>query len=136
MTTALRPPPAPPREYHFPHFERRTLVNGIPLIVAPVHKLPLLTAILLVDAGALCDPPGREGLASLTAKTLLEGSGAGTGEEFSERFERLGASIEASADWDTAAVTMTVMSTRLAPAFALLGELLASPRFPEREVER
>ena len=137
MTTAARPRPGPPREYHFPHFERRTLANGIPLIVAPVHKLPLLTAVLLADAGALCDPSGREGLASLTAKTLLEGGGgAGAGEEFAERFERLGASIEASADWDTAAVTMTVMATRLEPAFALLGELLTSPRFPEREVER
>ena len=32
-----RPQPAAPRPYHFPRFERRTLDNGMRLLVAPVH---------------------------------------------------------------------------------------------------
>ena len=69
-----RPIPGPPREYHFPRFERRTLANGIELVVAPVKKLPLVTVVVLVDAGAVCDPEGREGAAQLVAKLLLEGT--------------------------------------------------------------
>jgi predicted Zn-dependent peptidase len=64
---AARPTPGAPREYHFPRFERRRLDNGIELIVAPVTKLPLVTVAILSDAGSVCDPAGREGIAQLVA---------------------------------------------------------------------
>src|SRR5689334_2942915 len=106
-TKAPRPIPGPPREYQFPRFERRTLENGLKLVVAPVKKLPLATVLVVVDAGAVCDPEGREGTAQLVAKLLLEGTEQYDGAELTEQFERLGASIDASADWDAAEVAMT-----------------------------
>jgi zinc protease len=131
-----RPEPGAPREYHFPRFERRRLENGIQLIVAPVTKLPLATVAVLVDAGAVCDPSGREGTAQLVAKLLLEGSEKSDGAELTERFERLGASIDAQADWDAAAITLTTLSEHLPAALDLLGEVLRTPAFRVREVER
>src|SRR3954467_9434520 len=95
-TKAPRPVPGAPREYHFPRFERRTLDNGVRLVIAPVKKLPLATVVVLVDAGAVCDPQGREGTAQLVAKLLLEGTTQYDGAELTERFERLGASVDAS----------------------------------------
>ena len=133
---APRPVPAPPREYHFPRFERRTLANGMQLVVARVPKLPLATVVVLIDAGAVCDADGAEGTAQLTAKMLLEGTDSYDGAELAERFERLGASIEASADWDAAAITMTTLVERLPDAFDLLGDVLRTPAFRERELER
>ncbi|MFL5579840.1 MAG: M16 family metallopeptidase [Gemmatimonadaceae bacterium] len=131
-----RPSPAPPREYHFPRFERRTLANGARLLVAPAHKLPLVTTLALVDAGAVNDPAGREGLAALTARALVEGTQAAGGTELTERLERLGTSLDASADWDAAVARLTVHAARLEPALALLGEVLMTPAFAERDVER
>jgi zinc protease len=131
-----RPLPGPPREYHFPRFERRRLDNGMELIVAPVTKLPLVTVTLMTDAGAVCDPPGREGTGQLVAKLMLEGTAASDGGELTERFERLGATVDAHADWDMAALTMTVLSEHLSQAFELLGEVLLTPAFRAREVER
>lgn len=131
-----RPAPGPPREYRFPRFERRRLGNGIQLVFAPVQKLPVVTVVALIDAGAVCDPATREGLAQLTASLLLEGTERSDGAALIERFERLGASVEAHADWDIAAVTMTVLADRLRPALELLGEVLRTPAFREREVER
>jgi zinc protease len=131
-----RPSPGPPREYHFPRFERRRLDNGMELIVAPVTKLPLVTVTLMTDAGAVCDPPGREGTGQLVAKLMLEGTAASDGGELTERFERLGATVDAHADWDMAALTMTVLSEHLSEAFELLGEVLLTPAFRAREVER
>lgn len=133
---ATRPIPGAPRQYHFPRFERRTLENGVRLVVAPVNKLPLATVAVLVDAGAVCDPPGREGTAQLVARLLLEGTQRYDGGELTERFENLGASIDASADWDSAAVTMTALAEHLPAAFALLGEVMRTPAFRPREVER
>src|SRR6185503_3499652 len=131
-----RPVPGPPGEYHFPRFHRRKLANGLDLVVAPVTKLPLATVVVLVDAGSVCDPAGREGTAQLTAKLLLEGTERSEGAELIERFESLGASVDASADWDAAAVTMTALAEHLPAAFDLLGEVVRTPAFRVREVER
>lgn len=131
-----RPGPLSPRPYQFPRFERRRLANGMQLVVAPVNKLPLATVIALVDAGAVCGYRGKEGVARLTASMLLEGTQTSDGVELVERFERLGATVDASADWDGAAVTITTLSDRLTAAVKLLGELLRTPSFPQREVDR
>ena len=136
MPKSPRPAPGPPREYHFPRFERRRLENGLELVVAPVTKLPLVSVTVMIDAGAVCDPAGREGTAQLVAKLMLEGTVSNDGGELTERFERLGASIDAQADWDAAALTMTVLAERLPEAFDLLGEVLREPAFRAREVER
>lgn len=133
---APRPAPGDRREYHFPRFVRRRLDNGLDLIVAPVDKLPLVSVAVVVDAGAVCDPPGGEGTARLVAKLLLEGTTASDGAELTERFERLGASIDADADWDEAVLSMTVMSEHLPAAFDVLGEVVRTPAFAAREIER
>ena len=136
MTTTLRPTPGPTRAYRFPPFERRTMANGLRLLVAPVHKLPLVTTLLVTDAGAACDPIGREGIAQLTAHALLEGTTKSDGAAFVDRCERLGASIEAHADWDAAVAMMTVLAPQLPDAMLLFAETVLTPAFPEREVER
>ena len=133
---AARPQPGPRRDYHFPAFERRKFENGVELIVSPAHKLPLVTVAAVFDAGAVCDTAGREGTAQLVAKLLLEGTERSDGAELTERFERLGASIDAHADWDAAGVTMTVLGEHLTEAFALLGEVIRTPAFRQREFER
>lgn len=131
-----RPKPGAPRAYHFPRFERATLPNGVKLVVAPITKLPLVTITVLAEAGAVSDPPDRAGVAQLSAKLLLEGTTSADGAAITDQFERLGASIEAHADWDVAAVTMTTLVENLAPAFGLLGEVLRTPAFHQREVDR
>jgi zinc protease len=136
LAAAVRPLPSPPRAYHFPAFERRTLANGLRLVVAPVPKLPVVTVLALVDAGAVCDPAGQEGVALLTARLLGEGTAALGADEVAVRFEALGTSFDASAGWDTAVGSMTVLTGKLEPALALMGEVVLAPAFAAREVER
>jgi zinc protease len=136
VSTVARPEPAPPRPYRFPAFERLTLESGLGVIVAPVHKLPVVTVMLVVDAGSAVEPAGWEGVAQLTVRALLEGTVRRSGTELTERFERLGATVAAEATWDMAAVSTTVLTPRLPDALALLGEVVLEPAFPEREVER
>jgi zinc protease len=131
-----RPEPAAPRPYHFPRFEKRTLPNGLRLVVAPVHKLPVVSVAAVVLAGASADPVGQEGLASLTARALSEGTAALDAVAFTRRVEGLGTSVDAGADWDSAVVSMTVLTPRLREAFALFGDVLRTPALPEREIER
>jgi zinc protease len=136
LGAAARPLPGPSRAYHFPVFERRTLPNGMRLVVAPAHKLPMVSVLAVVDAGAVCDPAGQEGVALLTARLLGEGTVSLGGDEIVNRFEELGTSFDASAGWDSVAGSMTVLKSKLAPALELMGEVILTPSFPEREVER
>jgi zinc protease len=133
---APKPAPAAPRDYHFPHLERATLGNGIQLVVANVPKLPLVTVLALIEGGATVEPPNERGVAALTARLLLEGAAGMDGIALADRFERIGSSVEAHADWDVASVSLTTLSDRLPDALALVRDLLRSPTFPEREVQR
>lgn len=136
MTVSIRPSPTQPREYHFPRFSRHTMSNGMRVIIAPVRKLPVVTVLAVVDAGASVDPKGREGLAQLTAETLREGTSRHNGIEILEGFEGLGTSLESGADWDSTVVSMTLLREHLTTGLPLLAEVLTSPSFPEHEVER
>ena len=136
VTIAPRPQPAPPRPYRFPRFERRVLENGLALLVAPLHELPIVSVTLVVDAGAMTEPEGQDGVAGLAAQALLEGTAQRRATELTARLEGLGAAVAAGADWDTATIGVTVLRPRLADAMALLAEIVMTPTFPEREVGR
>jgi predicted Zn-dependent peptidase len=136
MVTSLRPKPGPARRYRFPEFHDEVLPSGIRLLTAPVNKLPIATIFVIVDAGSVNELRGKEGIASLTAAGLLEGTNQFDGAELAQKFEQLGTSLESGADWDSAFVTITVLSDKLEEATRLLGEVISSPVFPEREVER
>lgn len=138
-TTTLerrRPTPGDPRPYAFPRFERRALSNGLRLVIAPVSKLPVVTLFASVDAGAVTDPAGQEGLALLTARAVREGAGGRDGAALADAAERLGTGIESHADWDAASVLMTVMTSRFAEAMSLLSDVLMAPTLPAGEIER
>jgi zinc protease len=136
MVTSLRPKSGPTRRYHFPEFHDEPLPGGIRLVTAPVKKLPLATVLVIVDAGSVNEPRGKEGIAALTAAGLLEGTSRLDGAELAEKFEQLGTSLESGADWDSAFVKITTMSDKLEEATQLLGEVMSSPIFPDREIER
>ena len=135
-SAAPKPQPGPPRDYRFPHFDRRTLSNGIQVLIAPVAKLPLVSVLALVEAGASVEPAGKHGVAALTARLLLEGAAGLDGIALADRFEQIGASVDAHGDWDVATISLTVLSERLPTALALVRDLVRAPTFPEREVQR
>jgi zinc protease len=134
--TTVRPAAGPPRPYRFPDHEFTRLGNGMTVLVAPVRRLPICALVLVVDAGAELDDEGSEGCALLTARALAEGTRDYPGIAFTERLERIGASLEAAADWDSAHLSLSVMAERLPAALELLGAVVTDPAFPEGEVAR
>ncbi|MHB1313205.1 MAG: M16 family metallopeptidase [Gemmatimonadaceae bacterium] len=136
MSEHPRPEPGAPRAYEFPATTQFTLDNGLRVIVAPMPRLPLVSVMAVIDAGASGDAAGREGLALLTASALAEGTAERDAAALADAFERLGTSIEAGADWDHATVHLTVTPTRLDEAFALLADVVMTPRFAPADVAR
>ncbi|HUR91312.1 MAG TPA: pitrilysin family protein [Gemmatimonadaceae bacterium] len=136
MTVATRPQPGPPRPYEFPAFERATLGSGAKLLVAEVAKLPIVSVTVVIDAGAESDPPGKEGLAQLTARALVEGTKSSSALALAGRIEKLGGVIDSDAGWDSARLNLTCLSRHLEESLQVMGEILSAPGFPQEELDR
>jgi zinc protease len=131
-----RPAPGALRPYHFPPIRRRELANGLRLVVAELRSFPVVTVGLMVPCGALADPPGREGVASLTAGMLESGAGGRDAGEIARAVDRLGLSLETWASWDVSEASFTALRARMDEGMAILADLVLRPAFPEAEVER
>jgi len=112
------------------------LSNGLTLMVAPIHALPIVTVHITCEAGATVDPVGHEGAALLTASALAEGTTSIEGAKLVERFEQLGTSLDTGADWDAAWCECTALAARLPALLTLLADVVQAPALAEREVER
>jgi zinc protease len=131
-----RPGAGAPRPYAFPSFETRILANGLRLIVAHVPAYPVVTTLAVIEAGATRDPRDFEGLAQLTTRALTEGTRDMDALALTTRLEMLGTTLDTGADWDSAIVQLTALSSRIDDALAVLAEVLCHPAFPEDELER
>lgn len=136
MSALPRPTAGAPRPYEFPAVHRDVLSNGLRLLVVPMPRLPLVTVLALVDAGAATDAVAQAGVAELTARALLEGTGDLDGAAVIAAFERLGTSVGTWADWDDSGASFTVTRSRLDAALAQFAESLRAPRFPAADVAR
>src|SRR5213078_3169171 len=94
ITRARLPEPAPSPPYTFPPIEKSTLPNGLRLWTVRHTQVPIVAFTLLVRRGAAFDPPGKEGLAAVTADMLDEGSGDLSAIELHEALARIGAQFD------------------------------------------
>jgi len=132
----VAPQPGPPRPYHFPRVARRTLDNGLRLLVAENHNAPLVSVRSLVRSGADYDTPELAGLASLTAALLDEGAGTRDAVLLAEDLGLLGASLGSGADWDASYISVDSLSRTFAEAFAIFADVNRRPMLPQASLER
>jgi predicted Zn-dependent peptidase len=131
-----RPSHTDPRPFHFPRFERQALSNGLGVIAVHLPGRALVSASLVLPAGAVDEPPERGGVTSLMARALTEGTEEHDAVGLTEAAERLGASLHAEAGWDGLSVSVDVPAERLGPALGLVAEVAQEPTFPAQDVER
>ncbi|MED5619429.1 M16 family metallopeptidase [Ideonella sp. BN130291] len=130
------PAPAAPRPLQIATPAEQQLPNGLRVIVAERHGVPLVSARLVVLSGAEADLPQRAGLASMTAGLLTRGTRRHSAPALASAAEALGGSIESGAGWNQAFVGTTVTSPKLSAALALLAEVALVPTFAPAEIER
>jgi zinc protease len=136
LDRTIPPPASDIRPFAFPPVNRSTLGNGLTVFAARHGRLPVVTALLVLDAGAAREDVRQAGLAHLTANALDTGTATRSGEELAWEFEQIGVELTADATWDAILVHVTVPSARLEPALALLADVVRNPSFPEAEIER
>ena len=130
------PLPAPPRSLAIATPTEQRLPNGLRVVLAARPGVRLVTAQLLVLAGAEVDPPQRAGLASLAAGLLTKGTQGRSASAQAREAESLGGSLDSSAGWNQSQVSITVTVGQLNPALGLLADAVMRPTFAQAELER
>ena len=119
-----------------PLAHREVLPNGIVLLVAERPAVPIVAVRVYTRAGAVFDPPDREGLANLTGALLTRGTAKRTGPELDAAIEFVGGSVEAGAGREGMTASLAILKRDLALGLDLLAEVVLTPTFPEAELKR
>lgn len=130
-----RPAAGAARPYTFPAV-RRVTAHGGTVVAAHLPGQILANAVLLLDASAAREPEGREGTATVLAKSLEEGTRARDSAAYALALEGLGAELTPSVDWDTFRVGVAAPVPLLADAVRLAAEAARTPRLDPADVAR
>ena len=130
-----RPTPGPAPEGRLPAFQRATLPNGLKLVVAERHEVPVVRMNLLVDAGYAADQ-AAPGTARLAGDMLDEGTKTRASLEISDELQRLGAQLTTGSDLDSTSVSLSALKANLDPSLAIFADVVLSPSFPQKELDR
>ena len=118
------------------NYEKKTLSNGLRVILVEHHELPIVAMELMVKAGSALDPADRHGLAHLTSSLLLEGTTEKTAQELSEEIEFIGGTLREQCGYDHTTLSATSLKKDLPTLLSLLSQVVLSPSFPEEELAR
>ncbi len=119
-----------------PLAHREVLPNGIVLLVAERPAVPIVAVRVYSRAGAVFDPPQREGVANLMGALLTRGTAKRTGPELDAAIEFVGGSLEAGAGREGMTTSLAILKRDLALGLDLLAEVVLTPTFPEAELKR
>lgn len=115
---------------------RVVLPNGLVLIVRENHANPTIALQGLVKAGAIFDPPGRNGLAAFVAAMLDQGTATRSAFEQASAVESLGATLRFEGSSETVSFHGTMLSGDLEAVLAALADALRNPVFPPEPIEQ
>jgi zinc protease len=125
-----------PPELRLPALQRATLSNGLKLVLAERHEIPVVNLALLVDSGYAADPAAAPGTATLVATLLNKGTKTRTALEISEQLAQLGAQLEVSASVDCIQARLSALKTNLDPSLDIFADLTLGPTFPQADFLR
>jgi zinc protease len=126
---------APP-SLALPPLARTTLPNGLKVVLAERHDVPVVQLNLIVDAGHAADSRAKPGTADLTLGIITDGTKTRDALQISARAAALGARLGAGSTLDTSYISLNAITSRLPQSLELFSDVLLNPTFPEAELTR
>jgi len=115
---------------------RHELPNGLVWLFSQQPSLPLVTVHLLIKGGALRDPPGKAGLANLTALLLTQGTKQRPAVQIAQELDFLGAQLSSRGEDDYNLLTLTVLKKDLPAGLQIFEDILKHPAMAPEEMRR
>ena len=125
-------------ELKFPAVEETTLSNGMKVILAERHAVPVVNVAVQFDAGYAADSVegGKLGAASFTGSMLDEGTARRSALDIAEELESLGANLSAGSNLDTSSVSMSALKENLRGSLDILADVVRNPAFKQDEIDK
>ena len=119
-----------------PSYVSATLPNGAVIALVEKRDTPLVSLSATVRGGALGDPPGKEGTASLFSDLIQKGAGERNAAQFAEAIENAGGSLTAGAGTESLTVGASFLARDADLMLELVADLLQRPRLEATEFEQ
>ncbi|HTG01455.1 MAG TPA: pitrilysin family protein [Nitrospirota bacterium] len=116
--------------------KRIVLDNGMVLLLAEKHAIPVVTVSMAFLAGRTAEPADTPGLASITASLLTQGTEKRSAKQISREIDFIGGSLSGSGGDDYASASLRVLSKDIRTGFDLLSDVLLHPVFDQKEIDR
>jgi zinc protease len=130
------PEAGPPPEVNFPPLQRTNLANGLKIILAERHGVPLVSFDLLVNAGYAADQFAAAGTARLAMDMLDEGTKSRSALQISDDLARLGVDLSTASDLDVSTVHLSALQPNLDASLDLFADVILNPSFPQADFKR
>jgi predicted Zn-dependent peptidase len=136
MSVATAAASETPLRVAVPPFERVVLDNGITLLLMERREIPLIGFQALLRGGALADPQGKEGAASLLALLLEKGAADRDAFAFADAVAAVGGNWSTEGGLEAIAISGDFLARDQALMIELLADLLQRPRLEPAEFEK
>ncbi|KFZ38896.1 peptidase M16 [Shewanella mangrovi] len=119
-----------------PPIHQAVLDNGMKLVVAERHNLPLVDVSMQFTTGSLADKFYAPGTASQAFGMLTMGSDKYDMGELAKKMDSIGVGINGSAGSQGSGVSWSSLSSNMDDAFALAAEVIRHPTYPQSELNK
>ena len=134
---SVRPLPGPPKTVKIPDTYKFKLNNGIECIGTKFDETPKVIINIEIEGGELAHNDIKKlGLASITAQMMDESTQNYTAEQIEAELDKLGSTINFSADDEATTITVTALKKNLDATLKILEEILFRPAFKEDDFKR
>ncbi len=120
----------------FPAVQRARLSNGINVILAERHAIPVTRVQVLFDAGLAAEQGQNTGIAGMALAMLNQGTRNLDSVEIARRQQRLGAAIQPFGTLDSSGVALSALNSGLVEALELCAQIVCDPAYREEDLER
>ncbi len=119
-----------------PPFQSVTLPNGAMIVLVEKRDTPMVSLNVTVRGGALGDPAGKDGTASLFTDLIQKGAGARNAMQFAEAIENAGGSLGAGAGTESIGVNASFLARDTDLMLELVADVLQRPRLEAAEFDK
>lgn len=130
------PEQGPTPNVKFPEIQKAELKNGLKIVLAERHSIPVVNFNLVIDAGYSADQFGLPGTSKIAMEMLDEGTKKRTALQISEELSLLGASLSTGSDLDASYVTISALKSKLDESLDIFTDVILNPSFPESDFNR
>ena len=119
-----------------PKIQRTKLSNGLDVVLAERHDVPMINLSFQIKSGHATDPKEQPGLASFAMSMLTEGTGSYNALELSDRLEELGTDLYTNTGLDVSSVNISSLKSNFVDSLKIMHEVITDPTFDQTEIER